>query len=219
MKTYTNKYFQFELFPTKANQHSDKPRSKIRFTNIQLSLENMVVLGIVIIMSMVVSFSLGVKRGRIANRGQDTPQKPVFQAQPVSASEPAPLQSSDSAPDERGLAVLEKNGTIDQSVEVLTIVEAGLSLPINEEPPVMAPFVNSSRTADRVYTIQVASFKKEKHAQKEAMNLKEKGYEIRVMSKGSYSIVCVGKFSHKDEAKKFSKKLKKKYKDCLIRRL
>jgi len=49
--------------------------------------------------------------------------------------------------------------------------------------------------------------------------LKKKGYEIFIVQKGSYLVVCAGKFFEHDEAEGFSTKLKNKYKDCLVRRL
>ena len=69
------------------------------------------------------------------------------------------------------------------------------------------------------YTIQVASFKLEKNALKEAESLKKDDYESFVVPKGSHTIVCVGKFLQQERAKILSKKLKKKYSDCLVRRL
>ena len=72
---------------------------------------------------------------------------------------------------------------------------------------------------DKKYTIQVASFKTDLNANKEADSLKGKGFETSVLRKGSYSIVCVGKFQRKEEAKQFSRKLRNRYKDCLVRRL
>ena len=72
---------------------------------------------------------------------------------------------------------------------------------------------------DLKYTIQVASFKKEINANKEAKTLETKGFETFVMPKGSYSIVCVGRFAEKNDARLHAKKLKGKYGDYLIRRL
>ena len=73
---------------------------------------------------------------------------------------------------------------------------------------------------DSLFTIQVASFKLKKSAQIEADRLIKSGIEDAfVLPKGSYSIVCVGKFSLMAEAKRFSNRLKKRYNDCLVRRL
>jgi len=69
------------------------------------------------------------------------------------------------------------------------------------------------------YTIQVASYKSRAVAQREAEFLKKKGVSTIVLSKGTYTILCVGRFSDKQKAKIFLVELKKKYRDCFIRRL
>ncbi len=69
------------------------------------------------------------------------------------------------------------------------------------------------------YTIQVASFLNRINARKEADILKRKGLSPLVLSKGKFSIVCVGNFAKRKEAESLLSKLKKQYQDCLIRRL
>lgn len=69
------------------------------------------------------------------------------------------------------------------------------------------------------YTIQVASFSNKVNAQKEAASLKKKGFSPQVLSKGKFSIVCVGIFTRREEAETLSVKLRKQYQDCRIRRL
>ena len=69
------------------------------------------------------------------------------------------------------------------------------------------------------YTIQVASFKKEAYVKEEAKRLKSKGYETIIIPKGKWIILCVGKFEDKKEAEVLRKELRKKYGDCIIRRL
>jgi len=69
------------------------------------------------------------------------------------------------------------------------------------------------------YTIQVASYQTQKYAQKEAEVLKQRGIAPLVLSKGSYSVICVGNFSNKETAKSLLSELKKQYRDCFIRRL
>ncbi len=69
------------------------------------------------------------------------------------------------------------------------------------------------------YTIQVASFMNRINAQKEADILKRKGLSPVVLSKGKFSIVCVGNFSKREEAESLLPKLRKQYQDCHIRRL
>lgn len=69
------------------------------------------------------------------------------------------------------------------------------------------------------YTIQVASYSNMVSAQKEAASLKRKGLAPLLLSKGKFSIVCVGKFPSKEQAQILLSKLRKQYLDCHIRRL
>ncbi|MDD4894924.1 MAG: SPOR domain-containing protein [Candidatus Omnitrophica bacterium] len=69
------------------------------------------------------------------------------------------------------------------------------------------------------YTVQVASFTSRVNAQKEVESLRRKGLSPLVLSKGKFSIVCVGNFSKREEAESLLPKLKKQYQDCRIRRL
>ncbi len=69
------------------------------------------------------------------------------------------------------------------------------------------------------YTIQVASYQSRVAAQKEAERLKKKGLSVLILPKGKYTILCVGKFPNKEKAKSSLVELRKKYKDCQIRRL
>ena len=89
-----------------------------------------------------------------------------------------------------------------------------------ESEPAFRPPLEKPEEQENLFTIQVASFKLEKNAKREADRLRGRGHDDTfVVPKGSYSIVCVGKFIQRNEAKKFSSKLKKRYNDCLVRRL
>lgn len=69
------------------------------------------------------------------------------------------------------------------------------------------------------YTIQVASYRTKTHAEKEAGALKKKGFSPFVLSKGEFSVVCVGNFPKQGSAKSLLTELKKQYRDCYVRRL
>ena len=69
------------------------------------------------------------------------------------------------------------------------------------------------------FTIQVASFQTKNSAQKEIGVLRKKGLNTLVLSKSGYTIVCVGNFSNKEKATSLLSQLRKQYRDCFIRRL
>ena len=201
---------QFELFNPTATSYT--PTEKIRYfkPNITLTFDNIAVLAIALLMLMVLSFSLGVEKGKRLAR----------LSQPMS---PSVKPTTVTTPSAKGVEPVHT-----QTPPVLT-------KPVNENHPVSVPVttVSTTVTTEKVvpivqtalstredfYTVQVASFKQEKYARQEAMSLKQKGYEIFVIPKGQHSIVCVGRFAKKNEAMVMSGKLRKYYKDCVVRNL
>jgi len=69
------------------------------------------------------------------------------------------------------------------------------------------------------YIIQLASYKTKTYAQKEVELLKKRGLSPLVLSKGSYAVLCVGNLSNRQTAQSLLSELRKRYKDCYIRRL
>lgn len=206
-----NKQSQFELFPVSGPGQRQTEPSKQRFflKSLTLSLETVVVLGIVAVMGLVVSYSIGIEKGKTQMRTaasrspKKATQKPQAIAHPASKSQPDKVKSP--AP-----------GVIPVLTDTPVTASVKPSQPlILERPQDMAVLV--AKDLEKFYTIQVASFKELKFAEQEASLLKRKGYDILVVPKGVHSIVCVGKFSRKEQAKTFSQKLKKQYKDCLVR--
>lgn len=84
-----------------------------------------------------------------------------------------------------------------------------------------ADIVIPQKPADSLqgYTIQVATYQTKKYASQEANVLKKKGFSAVVVSKGAHTIICVGNFSDKETARSLLPQLKKRYRDCFIRRL
>jgi len=80
-----------------------------------------------------------------------------------------------------------------------------------------APVPKGTQAA--TYTVQVASIQQRKNISKELTHLKTKGYNGFDLQKGSYTVICVGKFNAAQEAKNMQQKLKNRYPDCMIRRL
>lgn len=69
------------------------------------------------------------------------------------------------------------------------------------------------------YTIQLASYQNKTSAQKEAEALKKRGLAPLIVSKGKFSVLYVGNFPNKKTAESLLVELRKRYRDCLIRRL
>ncbi len=202
---------QIELFPGSSREQVPHTPSSCLKGNLTVSFESIVVLTIAVVIVMIVSFSLGIEKGKRLSQAAERPVREVAVIAPRSTAVPQPEER----PQASNYQVANKiEQIVPLSVAVIpeqkTIETSDAQVAVEEVP---------EKTVDKFYTIQVASFKKRKFAQEEAMALKDKGYDIMVVPKGKYSIVCVGKFSLKEDAKIVSQELKKKYKDCLIRRL
>ena len=69
------------------------------------------------------------------------------------------------------------------------------------------------------YTIQVGAFKNRDLALRQAQVLAKKGLSPLAFAKGSYIILCVGKFSNQESAQPLLNQLQRTYAGCRIRRL
>lgn len=198
------KQSQFELFPG-ASKYNPEAGKSLRLTkDLTLSLENIIVLCIIFIMTLVLFFSFGVERGKRVTSLSDK------------HSETDIIQTVTKNPTERPVQPVTQPQQEERVVFPVNIPREILE----ENDPVIRPPIEKPEEQERLFTIQVASFKLEKNAKREADWLKGIGHsDAFVLSKGSHTIVCVGKFAQRNEAQKFSSRLKKRYNDCLVRSL
>lgn len=98
-------------------------------------------------------------------------------------------------------------------------VKSNTEGPINQNGESQLAIKNELKEYIEKYTIQVASYRARPHAQEEAEALKKRGLSTFVLSKGKFSIVCVGNFPKQEAARPLLTQLKKRYRDCYIRRL
>lgn len=156
-----------------------------------LSYEHLIFIAIAFIIAGVVSFSLGVEKGKtVAAKNAPLPLEEAGERPPVLTAEAVEAETEPVQPPE----------------------EVALRVP---QP------VDQTTGVDKVsvlYTIQVASYLKEATAEWEANQLKKKGFESFVRSSDKYYIVCVGEFADKKAANLERKKLSAIYTDCLVRR-
>ena len=72
------------------------------------------------------------------------------------------------------------------------------------------------------FTVQLASYRSRVAAEKEVVLLKKKGFSTIVLTKGNYTVLCVGNFNNKEEARSFfltQVKKQTRFQEYLIRRL
>ncbi|MFH1355087.1 MAG: SPOR domain-containing protein [Candidatus Omnitrophota bacterium] len=136
------------------------------------------------IISSIISFSLGVEKGKSLVAVKGTPRmdmamtkQPVAEVKKIVTSLPVEIKKEAVA--EKPPALPEKEG----------------------------------------YAIQLACYKSDSYANKEAAVLKETGLTPIIQKKGEYTVLSVGDFPNRESATLVLPKLKKRYQGCYIRRL
>lgn len=179
---------QLELFSQVNKEAGVNQRKSNPFIYLR-GHEKAIILIIFFIITAIVSFSLGVERGKSLSLEKTDVRIELAQKVP----EPKIPQP--------------------QITVVATPITAAVvnALPVKQQTPV--------QTLMQGYTIQVATFQTKSGAEKEALALKKRGMITSVITKGKYSILCVGRFPDKNAAKKTLTELKKQYSDCILRRI
>ena len=182
-------YSQLELFSQTKEPGQAKTNFSSSFMSFIWNYEKTILLIIAFIITGIVAFALGMDKGKKMAVSR-------FGNQFDMATMPA----------------------VD-SKQLMVKSQAKLPLPVGPkeiiENKVSAPIQASAGS----YTIQIASYQSNAYAQKEAGQLKMKGFSPLIVNKGKYIIVCVGNFSNQTTAKSLLSQLKKRYQDCYIRRL
>lgn len=171
------KYSQLELFSPSKDSLPVKTGILNPFLSYVWNYEKTILIIICFIITGIVSFSLGVEKGK-------------------------------------RITMLKSNSNLD--------IATGKQIsPFLEKTDTQQPLTTQPQTPLQLqnYTIQVATYQTKTHAQIEAEALRKKGLLPLVLSKSGYTVLCVGNFSNQGAAKSLLSELKKRYRDCFIRRL
>ncbi len=118
------------------------------------------------------------------------------------------------------LALLKNNSRLDVALNIETPKAVAVNQAAQQQPQQGIPEGPGLKDySKKAYTIQLASYRTRTYAQKEAKELKNKGLSPLVLSKGNYTVLCVGNFTNKEKAQPLLSELKKRYQGCYIRRL
>ena len=179
---------QLHLFSLSKNAKNTHVQPAFTF-----SLDKMILLGVITIILLTISFSLGVEKGKKVTLASYTKI-----AESNITEEKLIIGKEDTQQEDRPEEIITETETIENKIE--------------------ADIENTIKNATG-YRIQVASFRKENSAKEEAEILKTEGYTVTIAKKGNYIVVYVGNFNDEKEAKRKLQTLKKRYKDCILRRL
>lgn len=222
---------QIDFFSNINSTSADEKRPRVLAAQLVLSSENLVILTICSILVIIFAFSLGMERGKFValNTGSVLTSSaevereavlPVKKEVPSSEITRSPV-SADIA--QAGLFdFFPKFAEAENKTEVAAVAKKQDVAAAVKSAKAVAQAISSdvAKVAVGGFTVQVASYKSNKFAQREADALKKKGYsDVYVMNKGKYVILCVGKFNSKAGADKLTKKLKNNYQDSVVRRL
>jgi len=187
-------------------------RNKKKRQTVILPVDTLILLSVVVILLLTLSFSIGVEKGRriITSNKRDDLLKKIEISQSsivkpqkaLKVEKPVIIQPSESIP----VALKEETAKEKSKVD----------LSKKEENKRVR---SSKKTAEVIYSIQVATYIKEEIATKEIAKLQEQGYPVSSDKKGKYIIIFVGEFNSTKEAQQTLSSLKKRYKDCFVRRL
>ncbi len=187
---------QLELFSQAKDGGFEKNAVSGGLLNYIRGYEKIILILIGFIITAVISFCLGVEKGRrLAVRNADS-HLDMAVVQPVPQ---IPVR------------------TVSQKlIQPAPEIQTENIKPIQNQDNTIKPKQNQGMGS---YTIQIATYQTRANAQKEAEILKKKGLSPLVLSKNAHTVLCVGKFLDKQAARTTLAELKKKYKDCFIRRL
>ncbi|HSV43569.1 MAG TPA: SPOR domain-containing protein [Candidatus Bathyarchaeia archaeon] len=213
MKNFFKTQSQFELFPGTEGAAPKREKSDFFPRHFRLSFENVIVTSIAVILGIIVAFSFGVEKGRkiyvkkVKSKG--VVAGPLQRAVPV--VQPQVVLSEEDKMSEATASLIETGPELIDRMELASAED--------ETAAVSEKIVDKTAPMGKIHTIQLASFKRQDQADALAEKLKKEGYDAFTLKKGNYYIVCAGHFADKQEAKKVSGVLKKRYRDCYIRSL
>jgi cell division protein FtsN len=192
---------QLELFSQVKDYGEKNAKKGESFFSYMRNYEKQIILLICFFITAVVSFALGIEKGKrlTALKSADTRFDTAKKIDALAIEKLVKMQPATARPDN---ARITKEITSTRETEKPSL---------SEQPK--ASFTMGG------YTIQVASYRTKGSAEKEALVLRKRGFSPLVLSKGSFSIVCVGNFTYKKEAEPLLSKLRVQYQDCYVRRL
>ncbi|MFA5100425.1 MAG: SPOR domain-containing protein [Candidatus Omnitrophota bacterium] len=199
-------YSQLDLFNKAEEGESSAQRISGTFLSYIRTYERLVLMLIGLVITGVVCFCVGVEKGkRIAlyqiNSNLDIAYK------------------NKAAPFEAGVGGVQARSSV--NTQPVRATPAAIQ-PVNAAPVVVnqpVAVAKGDQPSKGLFTIQVATYTGKMSAQQELAVLKKQGLAPALRSSGKYIVLSVGNFPDQATAKSVLTQLKRKYRDCYIRRL
>ena len=186
--------YQSELFEEFAKDRDKRRRffkrlSDSKKINIVVSQDKLIVYLIAIIILFIITFSLGVERGKRIKIYSEAKKNYI------------------SKTNEREETKVIKQVGVKEEIKPIKQIA---------KPPETKFLPDKSI---KFFTVQVAAFKKSYQAEEELKNIKSREKDAFILKRGKFNIIYVGKFKNKEEALCKQEELKSKYKDCFIKEI
>ena len=170
-----------------------------REAKITLSLEGVIMTAIGIILLLVISFAMGVVKGRHIPTGES------IRRSKTAYGRIAPLVQ-----ETKQVFSPAQEPTREAPVEAVPPEPARV-----ESAPTPPP---EAETTGMSFTIQMVTHSKKQLAEKDVEQFKKMGYKSFILRWREYYIVCAGEYATRKDASSHIPKLKKIYADCFVRR-
>lgn len=169
--------------------------------NVAFSHQSVIILVICVLMSLVVSFTLGVEKGKLIAKNASVPGRDLLASAPA-VSEAAPQKVAFS-----------------QEAAVLATPDAPLAAAPKKTGETTIAAKNKADAPQNIYAIQIASVKSASAAKQLTESLVKKGLSSFTRTSGKYTVVLAGNFPKREDARMSLKELQKTFADCFIKKI
>ena len=204
--TVTNHEGQLELFDLSGHPTTRPRQPSLGRLVLQIRQDQLVVASIAGLVGLTVVFAFGVERGKQLVRSERV----------LLARQQHPQQLDASAPTGRVVSESGTAKTPTPSADSTKQVPAATPSSVKPTAPskLAAPIPGGSR-----YAIQVVSYRQLQLAKREMDRLHATGERAFLVSRKGLTVLCVGPFPAKDNAKEKLVQLKDRYPGCFLRTL
>ncbi|MCM8756447.1 MAG: SPOR domain-containing protein [Candidatus Omnitrophica bacterium] len=185
---------------------------------IKVPLDTILLIGVINILFVILSFSLGVYRGQ---KSSHYSQK-IYDKENVIKENVELLNNKNYINSRHNYTFSENREKKDDDLKISEGKENKIiELSPSDKQMSLSKNISETKKTDNIdskYIIQVASYLKENVAKKEQEYLEKSGHPVMLSKKGKYIVIYVGEFNTKEEAENTKSILKKRYNDCFVKR-
>ncbi|KPK96578.1 MAG: hypothetical protein AMJ95_13425 [Omnitrophica WOR_2 bacterium SM23_72] len=187
--------YQLEMFSAQSQSFSRKgDRHDNLFFNFVRSYEKAILVIIGMVAVSIISFGLGVEKGKRVTSVKFSPRLDMAKKPALPPVKVAPAEQPKPQVTGKPVALPEGSAEVKEKSAPQFLEQQG-------------------------YVIQLASYQQRNFADREAEELKKKGFSPIILKKGVFTVLYVGNFPSKESASAKLSELRERYTDCYIKKL